>query len=116
MWMISHDGRLYIDGTATNLDYTLRLADFDVEYNASGVPEQYRADIEVDNKIVTLEVNDPYKVRFGERIYLMNFERGEQGVRLVVQIVRQPWQGVMVVGIVMMIFGALLMFLGGAKR
>ena len=46
----------------------------------------------------------------------MNFERGEQGVRLVVQIVRQPWQGVMVVGIVMMIFGALLMFLGGAKR
>ena len=107
---------IYIDGTAANLDYTLRLAGFDVEYGASGVPEQYRADIEVDNKIVTLEVNDPYKVRFGERIYLMNFERGEQGVRLVVQIVRQPWQGVMVVGIVMMIFGALLMFLGGAKR
>ncbi len=107
---------IYIDGTAANLDYTLRLADFDVEYGASGVPELYRADIEVDNKIVTLEVNDPYKVRFGERIYLMNFERGEQGVRLVVQIVRQPWQGVMVVGIVMMIFGALLMFLGGAKR
>ncbi|MBP3643222.1 MAG: cytochrome c biogenesis protein ResB [Alistipes sp.] len=107
---------IYIDGTATNLDYTLRLADFDVEYGASGVPEQYRADIEVDNKIVTLEVNDPYKVRFGERVYLMNFDSTEQGVRLVVQIVRQPWQGLMVVGIVMMIFGALLMFLGGAKR
>ena len=107
---------IYINGMATNLDYTLRLADFDVEYGASGVPEQYRADIEVDDKTVALEVNSPYRVGFGESIYLMNFDSTEQGVRLVVQIVRQPWRGVMVVGIVMMILGALLMFLGGAKR
>lgn len=107
---------IYIDGRATNLDYTLRLADFDVTYSKSGMPEQYSADIEVDGKSVKLEVNDPYKVGFGQSIYLMNFEQSEANTNIVVQIVHQPWRGVMVVGIVMMIFGALLMFFGGAKQ
>lgn len=107
---------IYIDGTAKKLDYTLRLAEFDVQYNEAGVPEQYRADIEVDGNPVTLEVNDPYNVSFAQSIYLMNFERNDAATRLVVQIVYQPWRAVMVVGIVMLIVGALLMFLGGAKR
>ena len=46
----------------------------------------------------------------------MNFDKSDQGTRLILQIVRQPWRGVMVVGIVMMIVGAVMMFLGGAKR
>lgn len=107
---------IYIDGMAKKLDYTLRLAEFDVQYNEAGVPEQYRADIEVDGNPVTLEVNDPYNVSFAQSIYLMNFERNDAATRLVVQIVYQPWRAVMVVGIVMLIVGALLMFLGGAKR
>lgn len=107
---------IYIDGRATNLDYTLRLADFDVTYGKSGMPEQYSADIEVDGKGVKLEVNDPYRVGFGQSIYLMNFEQSDANTHIVVQIVHQPWRGVMVVGIVMMILGALLMFFGGAKR
>ena len=105
-----------VDGRATNLDYTVRLESFDVEYSDSGMPEQYSADIEVDGKSVTIEVNDPYRVRFGESIYLMNFDKSDQGTRLILQIVRQPWRGVMVAGIVMMIVGAVMMFLGGAKR
>lgn len=107
---------IYTDGTAKKLDYTLRLAEFDVQYNEAGVPEQYRADIEVDGNPVTLEVNDPYNVSFAQSIYLMNFERNDAATRLVVQIVYQPWRAVMVAGIVMLIVGALLMFLGGAKR
>ena len=107
---------IYINGMSTNLDYTLRLSDFAVSYSQNGVPTEYRAEIEVDNKVVELTVNHPYKVGFGEHIYLMSFEQNQEQCLVILQVVRQPWRAVLVAGIVLMLLGALLMFIGGPKR
>ena len=98
------------DGKIVQLDYTLRLADFDVDYFENGVPSHYQATVEVDNQAVTITVNHPQKVAFGEHIYLTSFENREQGMLCIVQIVHQPWRVVMVAGILMLILGALLLF------
>ena len=107
---------LYINGMTTNLDYTLRLSDFDVSYGQNGVPTEYRAEVEVNNNAIELTVNHPHRVGFGEHIYLMSFEQSQEQTLVILQVVRQPWRVVFVAGIVMMLLGALLMFIGGPKR
>lgn len=98
------------DGKVVQLDYTLHLTDFNVDYFENGVPSHYEALLDIDGKIVTLAVNHPHKVAFGEHIYLTSFDNHAEDMRCIVQIVRQPWRGVMVTGILMLIVGALLLF------
>lgn len=98
------------DGKVVQLDYALHLTDFNVDYFENGVPSHYEATLDIDGKVVTLAVNHPHKVAFGEHIYLTSFDNREDGMCCIVQIVRQPWRGVMVTGILMLIAGALLLF------
>ena len=98
------------DGKIVQLGYTLRLADFEVDYFENGVPSHYEALLDIDGKTVTLAVNHPHKVAFDEHIYLTSFDNHAEDMRCIVQIVRQPWRGVMVTGILMLIVGALLLF------
>lgn len=105
---------LYENGSQGIVDYTLALKDLRVEYYSNGTPSSYEADVEVADRVVTLSVNHPYRVSMGEHIYLTSVD--EKGSTCIVQLVRQPWQKVTLAGIVMLIAGAVLMFLRGPRR
>jgi hypothetical protein len=104
------------DGKVINLDYQLSLTHFKVDYYDNGVPSAYEATVDIDGRAVKLTVNHPYRVSAGEHIYLTSFEEQSGDVRAVVQIVRQPWRVVMFVGIILMLAGAVLIFIRGPKR
>ena len=65
----------------------------------------------VDDNPVTLKVNYPYRVKRTEHIYLTSVDNSG----CIVQIVRQPWLGVTLTGIVLLIIGAVLMFFRGPR-
>lgn len=99
-------------GESAFLDYELKLTDFKVEHSEDDSPTQFRAAVEVDGKVVDVEVNSPYSPKYGEDIYLVSY--APEGC--VVQIVREPWKVVSAVGIAMLLLGAMMLFLQGFKR
>lgn len=102
-------------GENSYLDYELRLENFEVENSEDGTPQTFRATVEVDNKMVDIEVNSPYSQKYGEDIYLVSY--GVNGC--ILQIVREPWRVVTAAGIAMLLLGAFMLFLqgfGGVKR
>ena len=103
---------VYTDGRVAVLDYSLTLTDLDTEFSQSGVPIKFCAALTIDNKPFTLEVNSPYSVHYGHEIYLISCGSNS----CIVQVVVQPWRGVMVAGIIMLLAGAAMLFLGGAKQ
>ncbi len=106
--------RVAVDERGANhfLDYELRLEEFDVDRAENGSPQQYTATVAVDDRVVTIAVNSPYSHRYGEDIYLVNY--AEDGC--VVQIVREPWKAVSIVGVAMLLLGVMMLFLRGYKR
>ena len=113
----SEPTRIAIDESGKNcyLDYELRLEKFEVENSESGVPQMFRATVAVGDRVVEIEVNNPYSWRYGEDIYLVSYDTNG----CILQIVREPWRGVTVVGVAMLLLGALMLFLqgfGGVKR
>lgn len=99
-------------GESTFLDYELALNDFEVEHSEDGTPKQFRAAVEVDGKVVDIEVNNPYSPKFGEDIYLVSY--APEGC--IVQIVRGPWRVASVVGIAMLLLGAFMLFMQGFQN
>lgn len=105
------------EGQSLPLGYEMELLDFESSYFENGVPSDYVAEVKIDGAEVTLRVNNPYCYRLGEDIYLVNYEKDLAGrTHCIVQIVRDPWQLAMTVGVVMMLVGAVLMFLQGARK
>lgn len=102
------------DGTTSWLDHTLTLTDFTVRYGADGMPEDYRAVVGVNDENVELRVNHPYMLTLGESLYLSGYDVA-QGEYCVLQVVREPWRYGTLAGIVIMLLGALLLFLGGPR-
>ena len=107
-----------MDGKAYYLDYELELYSFNTEYYPNGMPSRFAADVRIGNRRTTLEVNHPYSYRLGEDIYLTGYDTRNMGNTryCILQIVRQPWKYVMVVGILMMLTGAVLLFINGPKK
>lgn len=102
-----------IGGHLTGLGYEIQLNDYVAAYSESGQPVHYEAVISVDSKPeVKVTVNHPYNVRFGEDIYLASVS--EQSC--VLQIVREPWRYIALFGIIMLLAGAFMLFIGGPKR
>ncbi|MCI5663986.1 MAG: cytochrome c biogenesis protein ResB [Mediterranea sp.] len=99
-----------MQGRVTLLPYELTLQDFEVTVNGEdGSPVQYAATFLLDGIPSTLAVNAPHAVSLAEDIYLMSFDRGEEGDtidRCVLQIVRQPWKYPMLAGLLMLLCGA----------
>ena len=91
------------------LDYELRLEKFDMKESASGTPEQFRATVAVDDKLVDIEVNSPYSHHYGEDIYLVSY--GREGC--VLQIVREPWRALTALGVGLLLLGAFMLFMQG---
>ena len=106
-----------MEGAPRILPYTIELADFVIEESENGTPTHYEAQIRVDDKLVTLKVNHPYARTISEKIYLVSFSTTPQGERYaIVEIVYEPWQWLSAAGIILLIAGAMLLFINGPKR
>ena len=106
-----------MEGTPRILPYPIELADFVIEESENGTPTHYEAQIGVDDKLVTLKVNHPYARTISEKIYLVSFSTTPQGERYaIVEIVYEPWQWLSAAGIILLIAGAMLLFVQGPRK
>lgn len=112
-----------MEGKHFYLDYDLQLTGFDADYYQNGMPKSYVAEVKVSDRHsgnssqISLEVNHPYEYKFGEDIYLVSYDtRSDKPQYCVLQIVRQPWKYIQLIGIIMTIAGAVGMFIGGPQK
>lgn len=114
---------LTMEGKHFYLDYNLQLTDFEADYYQNGMPKSYVAEVKVSDRKsgessqISLEVNHPHEYKFGEDIYLVSYDtRSDKPKYCVLQIVRQPWKYIQLIGIIMTIAGAVGMFIGGPQK
>lgn len=110
-----------VEGEKVYLDYDLRLKNFESELYENGMPKSFEAIVSIiDNDNVSdvkLMVNHPYQKSFGEDIYLTGYDTENATPRYcILQIVKQPWKYVQLVGIIMALIGAVGMFVGGPHK
>lgn len=106
-----------MEGKQRFLPYTIELVSFHMEHAENGAPTHYEANIKVDNENVTLRVNHPYSRTLSEKIYLVSFGKTLMGESYaVVEIVKEPWQWMTATGIIMLIVGAVLLFIQGPRK
>ena len=107
-----------MSGRTTTLDCELQLVDFKIDYYAEGQPSMFEATVAVDGESATLRVNHPHNRTWSEMIYLVSYdvESPDRARYCVVEVVREPWRWLSVVGIVMLIAGAVLMFARGPRK
>ena len=105
-----------IEGVERRLPYDIALEEFKTEMSENNTPTNYTARIVVEGESVVLRVNHPYNRTWSEKIYLINGGVAHNGSDYaIVEIVREPWQWLSAVGIVMLIVGGVLLFLRGPK-
>lgn len=101
------------DGSRKALGYGLGMTDYDVEYSIEGKPSHYEAVVSInDGQGRSISVNHPYSVSPGEDIYLISVSADS----CVLQIVREPWRYFALAGILMLLAGAFMLFIGGPRR
>lgn len=103
------------DGSTKWLEYALVLDDFSLSYGPDGIPSDYTAFVMVGDERTELRVNHPFSVSFGEDLYLSGYDV-EGGDYCILQIVREPWRYGALAGIVMMLAGAVLLFIRGPQK
>ena len=101
------------DGAAENLGYVIELLDLSVEQDDTGRLLGIEADVVVDEKSATLSVNHPMSKGPGTKIYIVN--DGSAGYAII-EIIDEPWHYISFVGIVMLLAGAVMMFVMGPKK
>lgn len=107
-----------VEGHREWLPYMMEMKDFDVTVGQDGIPTDYSALVGIDGKEVLLKVNHPHTVRFGEDIYLFGYDAAmaQDTEYCIIQIVRDPWKYGVVAGVILMLIGALMLFIGGPDR
>lgn len=105
-----------MDGDSHWLPYEIRLNEFKTETYSNGVPSMYEASVDVDGKEVILRVNEPYAVSFGKDLYLVGFDSSGDNESCILQLVDEPWKYSALAGVIMMLSGAFLLFIGGPRR
>ena len=106
-----------MEGEPRRLPYTLELKDFSIKQSENGTPTHYEAQLMVDDAMVTLRVNHPYARTISEKIYLVSFSTSPSGERYaIVEIVSEPWQWLSATGIILLIAGAMLLFVQGPRK
>lgn len=99
-----------MSGKPALLDYVFRLDDWDMEAYSSGAAKSYTAVVNIDGeREAVLKVNHPYRLSWRDDLYLSGFN--ESGC--ILQIVRHPWKYAEFLGIIMLLAGAVLIFLQG---
>ena len=96
----------------------MELRSFSVEYYPNGRPSRFAATVRLGDDEALLEVNHPYSYRLGEDVYLTGYDMasGNESRYCVLQVVMQPWKYITVTGILMMLAGAVLLFINGPER
>lgn len=107
-----------MNGRSHYLDYELELDSFAVEYYPNGQPSRFAATVRLGSEEALLEVNHPYSYRLGEDVYLTGYDvtKGNGSNYCILQVVKQPWKYAMVAGILMMLAGAVLLFINGPRK
>lgn len=106
-----------MEGKQRFLPYTIELESFRMEQAENGAPTHYEAEIMVDGKKVMLRVNHPYERTLAEKIYLVSFGKTLMGeTYAVIEIVKEPWQWLSATGIIMLIAGAVSLFVQGPRK
>lgn len=91
----------------------MTLKEFNATYYDTGEPKSYEAIIEViendETKLVPLYVNHPYKMAFGQDLYLLRYDilQPENEPVCVVELVHDPFQGVFLAGIILLMVGVI---------
>lgn len=106
-----------MNGASYYLGYEMELDSFAVEYYPNGRPSRFAANVRIGNEKALLEVNHPYAYRLGEDVYLTGYDvaKGNESNYCILQVVKQPWKYVVVAGILMMLAGAILLFINGPR-
>jgi len=102
--------------------FALTLLEFNATHYDSGEPKSYEAVINVEKdglmfnpefnsgqSSITLSVNHPYKMAFGQDLYLISYNQNVPCC--VVELVHDPFQGVFLVGIILVMSGMVLWLL-----
>ena len=104
-----------MDGKRVWMSHEIELKDFNVGYYENGTPSAYEAEVAVDGKNVLIKVNHPYSMGLSEDLYLSSYDP-EAGEYCILQLVREPWKYPALGGIIMMLSGALLLFIQGPRK
>ena len=105
-----------MDGIPESLPFEILLSEFKTETWSNGVPSMFEAKLLVNGENVVLKVNEPYNVSFGKDLYLVGFDSMYDSVSCILQVVYEPWRYGALAGVVMMLAGAFLLFVGGPRR
>ena len=108
----------FMDGRQTWLPYDVVLENFQMQEYPGGVPSAFSARVVVDGKSAQIRVNDPYTRVFGEDIYLVGYDSsaGSESSYCILEIVREPWKYFTTLGIVLLLIGALMLFVNGPLK
>lgn len=100
------------------VEHEIILKKFTLERFDNGAPSLYQADMIIDGEETSILVNHPHALSFGEDLYLTGFSPAqEDGPECcIMQIVREPWKYWACAGIIMMLLGALMLFLQGPRK
>jgi len=108
--------------------FALTLLEFNVTHYDSGEPKSHEAVINVEQdssyfnpkfnsgqNSITLSVNHPCKMAFGQDLYLISYHylQPENAPCCVVELVHDPFQGVFLAGIILMMMGLILWLFTG---
>ena len=96
-------------GRINALPYAVELKDFRVERSeADQSVVQYEAAIALDGERISISVNNPHAATWQDKLYLVSYDHNapDDGTAYcVLQIVRQPWQAPMCLGITLLLLG-----------
>lgn len=106
-----------MDGKSVWLPYHISLDRLEIDTWENGAPSYTAANIVIDGREINVAVNRPYSRRLGEDIYISAYGISEDGhlPYCILQIVREPWKYGMAAGILMLLAGALLLFMKGPQ-
>lgn len=98
-------------GAVRRLPYELSLETLTIE------PTNYEARVAINDDVALLRVNHPYNYSLSQKIYLASVNAETKGDEYVIlEIVDEPWQWLSMAGIVMLIFGGVLLFVRGPRK
>ena len=100
-----------MDGSRTWLPQEIQLIDLNSIRYEDGTPMQYSADVRIGDEISRIEVNHPYSSGISKDIYLTSVSDGD----CILEIVHEPWKYFALVGILMMLAGAFMLFVKGPR-
>ena len=96
-------------GRINALPYAVELKDFRVERSeADHSVVQYEAAIALDGERISISVNNPHAATWQDKLYLVSYDHNaadNKPAYCVLQIVRQPWQAPMCLGIMLLLCG-----------